>query len=294
MRKKLLLLIPCLLAHQAAHSVGQPEFVELQTNLGTIALQLDYTHAPITATNFITYVQSGFYKQTLMHRVIKGFVIQGGGYSKTDGALKTTRPAIALESNKGLGNFTGTIAMARTNDFNSATSQFFINVADNVAGNLNNLDYQNASNPGYAVFGKVIHGMGVVTKIENLKTYNQFPFTGATYNQFPFTGATTSVVFIETAYASATFPANVSKTRIMLSGSGTVTSTPNGISCGPTCLLSQTAGAALTLTATPKAGSVFSGWRGDCQGLNPNLTINTLKGNHNCTAMFSAVSTAAQ
>lgn len=255
-----------------------PDIVELQTNIGTITFQLDFTKAPISSNNFIAYVKSGFYKNTLIHRAIKGFVVQGGGYNKADGKLKTTSAPIVNESNNGLSNLTGTIAMARTSDPNSATSQFFINLSDNTF-----LDYASATNPGYAVFGTVIDGMDVARKIESLATYNDLPFTGSS-----------ELVFIENVYSSYTFDTTVSKTRIMLSGSGKVTSVPSGIDCGTRCYLAQPAAGAVKLTATPAAGYLFAGWTGDCQGFNRMITIDTLKGNHNCTAVFSKPSSTIQ
>jgi cyclophilin family peptidyl-prolyl cis-trans isomerase len=114
----------------------------------------------VTVNNFLSYVGSGFYQSTLFHRVIAGFVVQGGGY--TAGLAKQTGQAapIVLESNKGLLNTRGTVAMARTNVPDSATSEFFVNLVDNPA-----LDYQSAVSPGYAVFGTVIKGMDVVDAI---------------------------------------------------------------------------------------------------------------------------------
>ena len=140
-------------------TVPKPQ-VTLITSKGAITLELDPTIAPITTNNFLSYVASGFYKDTLFHRVIPGFVIQGGGY--VSGMLKRTSsaPAIELETNKGLSNLRGTLAMARTNVPNSATSEFFINLVDNLS-----LDYKNAANPGYAVFGSVVQGLDVVDAI---------------------------------------------------------------------------------------------------------------------------------
>ena len=139
--------------------VPKPQ-VTLFTTKGTIVLELDPTTAPISSNNYLSYVSKGFYTSTLFHRVISGFMIQGGGY--TTGLVKKTGQSapIELESNKGLSNLRGTLAMARTNVFNSATSEFFINVVDNTF-----LDYKNAGNPGYAVFGKVVQGMDVVDAI---------------------------------------------------------------------------------------------------------------------------------
>ena len=140
-------------------NVPKPQ-VTLFTTKGTVVLELDPSTAPISSNNFLSYVSKGFYTSTLFHRVIAGFMIQGGGY--TTGVVKKTGQSapIELESNKGMSNARGTLAMARTNVFNSATSEFFINVVDNTF-----LDYKNAANPGYAVFGKVVQGMDVVDKI---------------------------------------------------------------------------------------------------------------------------------
>ena len=131
--------------------------VTLITSKGSITLELDPNRAPISVNNFLSYVSKGFYRNTLFHRVIPNFVVQGGGY--TTGMVKKIDQAgpIELESNKGLSNLRGTLAMARTNLPNSATSEFFINLIDNVS-----LDFKNTANPGYAVFGKVIQGMNVV------------------------------------------------------------------------------------------------------------------------------------
>ena len=114
----------------------------------------------ITVNNFLTYVSQGFYKGTLFHRVIPGFVIQAGGYSS--GMIKKTGQAapIALETNRGLSNLRGTVAMARTNIANSATSEFYVNLVNNTS-----LDFINVSNPGYAVFGTLIQGMDTADSI---------------------------------------------------------------------------------------------------------------------------------
>lgn len=140
------------------------EIIILETNKGNIEILLDREHSPETVENFLSYVDSKFFENTVFHRVISGFMVQGGGFT-TEGIQKTTKDPIKLESNNGLSNVIGTVAMARTNDPDSATSQFFINVADNKF-----LDYTSPSNPGYAVFGKVINGMDIVDQIENIKT----------------------------------------------------------------------------------------------------------------------------
>ncbi|MCD8339894.1 MAG: peptidyl-prolyl cis-trans isomerase [Burkholderiales bacterium] len=137
--------------------------VAINTSEGTIVVDLDQKRAPKTVANFLKYVDSGFYNGTIFHRVIPGFMIQGGGFTPSMEQKKTNAP-IGLEANNGLKNNVGTIAMARTDNPNSATSQFFINVKDNSALNAT------ATNPGYAVFGKVVSGMDVVRKIERQPT----------------------------------------------------------------------------------------------------------------------------
>ena len=143
--------------------------VRLTTSQGDIVLQLDAEKAPKTVANFVQYVQAGQYSGTVFHRVIDGFMIQGGGFS-ADMVEKPTRAPIPLESGKGLSNLTGTVAMARTNSPNSATAQFFINVADNLR-----LD-GTGDGTGYAVFGKVVEGQDVVDRIRVVPTGNKAGF----------------------------------------------------------------------------------------------------------------------
>jgi cyclophilin family peptidyl-prolyl cis-trans isomerase len=137
--------------------------VVVKTSLGSVKIELYPDKAPITVANFLQYAKDGFYDGTIFHRVIPAFMIQGGGYDEQM-TRKETRDPIKNEASNGLKNETGTIAMARTSDPDSATAQFFINTKDNPA-----LDYK-AGNPGYAVFGKVTEGMDVVRKIEAVKT----------------------------------------------------------------------------------------------------------------------------
>jgi peptidyl-prolyl cis-trans isomerase A (cyclophilin A) len=140
--------------------------VKLATTLGDIVVELDAEKAPKTVDNFLQYVKSGHYDDTVFHRVIDGFMIQGGGY-KQDLQPKPTRPPIPLESRNGLSNARGTLAMARTGIPDSATAQFFINVNDNLP-----LDQANSRDGhGYAVFGKVVAGMDVVDKIKSQPTH---------------------------------------------------------------------------------------------------------------------------
>lgn len=139
------------------------DIVVIETSKGMIEVQLNREKAPITVENFLAYVNSGFYNGTVFHRVMPGFMIQGGGFTP-DGTQKPTNSPIKLESNNGLSNDVGTVAMARTSVPDSATSQFFINVANN--GFLNYAP----GNDGYAVFGKVTSGMDVVNKIAAVRT----------------------------------------------------------------------------------------------------------------------------
>jgi peptidyl-prolyl cis-trans isomerase A (cyclophilin A) len=139
--------------------------VRLKTSKGDIVLELNAEKAPVTVKNFLSYVEKKHYNGTVFHRVIDGFMIQGGGFTQAGEKLteKSTGPGIINEGKNGLKNDRGTISMARTSDPNSATAQFFINVADNEALNFPN-------NGGYAVFGKVTEGMSVVDKIKATKT----------------------------------------------------------------------------------------------------------------------------
>ena len=136
----------------------------METSLGTIEIELDRPKAPITVENFVNYANNGFFDGLCFHRVIRGFMIQGGGFTP-DGTSKDSVDPIKIESRNGLKNKAGTIAMARTSDPNSATSQFFINTVDN-----GNLDYPSFDGHGYTVFGKVVTGMDVVKKIEGVAT----------------------------------------------------------------------------------------------------------------------------
>lgn len=161
-----------LLSQTAAAAQNNPHVV-LKTNFGEIEIELYADKAPRSVENFLTYVDEGFYTDTAFHRVIDGFMIQGGGYTR-DYKRKPTHAPVHNEANNGLKNERGTIAMARTYEPHSATSQFFINVADN--------DFLNHTAPtpdgwGYTVFGKVVRGMDVVDTIRKLRTgpAGQFP-----------------------------------------------------------------------------------------------------------------------
>ena len=147
-----------------------PVIAVLETNRGVIEIELDEEAAPRTARNFIRYVEDGFFDGSIFHRVISGFMIQGGGFT-SNGTQKDTRDPIPLESNNGLKNLRGTIAMARTSDPNSATSQFFINLVDNSP-----LNYGSGQD-GYAVFGRVVSGMDVVDDIASVSTGIRGPYS---------------------------------------------------------------------------------------------------------------------
>lgn len=159
--KKLFLLVIFLLWSLTGFAANP--VVEMKTSMGVIALELDAEKAPKTVANFLQYLREGFYNGTTFHRVIDGFMIQGGGY-EAGMREKSARPSIENEATNGLKNVTGSIAMARTSDPHSAAAQFFINVANNQF-----LDHPGQDGWGYAVFGKVIRGMDVVQKISRVK-----------------------------------------------------------------------------------------------------------------------------
>lgn len=143
--------------------------ITLHTNFGDIKLQLNAEKAPLTVANFMKYVDEGFFDGTIFHRVIDGFMIQGGGFNE-DMSQKRSGEPVKNEANNGLSNRTGTVAMARTSDPHSATAQFFININDNTF-----LDFKAENNQGwgYCVFGEVVEGMDIVEKIKAVSTGNK-------------------------------------------------------------------------------------------------------------------------
>ena len=159
------------LGFAAAPSAAAAAQVRIITSFGPILVELDSVRAPKTVENFLAYVRSGFYDGTIFHRVMRGFMIQGGGFTP-DFNQKPTNSQIPNEADNGLSNATGTIAMARTSDPHSATAQFFINTVDNTM-----LDHRSKTDAGwgYAVFGKVIDGMDTVRRIEALPVYSVGP-----------------------------------------------------------------------------------------------------------------------
>ncbi|MBI5921506.1 MAG: peptidyl-prolyl cis-trans isomerase [Betaproteobacteria bacterium] len=162
--KHLVLLAVGLLLNLAAFAANPT--LEMKTSQGTLIIELYADKAPKSAANFLQYVKDGFYNGTVFHRVIDGFMIQGGGFT-SDMQQKPTRAPIENDAKNGLKNNTGTLAMARTGDPHSATAQFFINLVDNVP-----LDYPSRDGWGYAVFGKVTQGLDVVQKIAKVRTGN--------------------------------------------------------------------------------------------------------------------------
>ena len=150
---------------------SEMNMVMLETSMGNIVIELNEQAAPVTVKNFLGYVEEGFYDGTIFHRVIPGFMIQGGGLT-TEMEEKQTREAIINESNNGLKNERGTITMARKPHPDSATVQFFINHRDNAP-----LNYIENGNPGYAVFGKVIEGMDVVDAIASVQTTTRMGYS---------------------------------------------------------------------------------------------------------------------
>ena len=164
------LLAALLLSALSFTAQGKPVNVSMETSLGTIKLELDADKAPLTVANFVAYAKAGHYNGLVFHRVIKGFMIQGGGYDEGMKQRDTKAP-VKNEAKNGLKNVRGSIAMARTSDPHSASSQFFINHKDN-----DFLNYPGQDGWGYTVFGKVTAGMDVVDKIAETPTGNAPPF----------------------------------------------------------------------------------------------------------------------
>ena len=172
LRKQIFLLVFILLFTITSNIQAETTMVKMDTNQGTIMLELDADNAPNTVANFLTYAKEGFFDGTIFHRIISNFMIQGGGFTE-DMNQKTVHDPIKNEANNGLKNDNGTIAMARTGDPHSATAQFFINVQDN--SNLN-FTSETSQGWGYAVFGKVTEGMDVVNKIKATATATKGPY----------------------------------------------------------------------------------------------------------------------
>lgn len=165
------LLLGAVQAH--AQATGGPVYARFKTTLGSFTIELDAARAPLSVANFVQYVQDRHYDGTIFHRVVGGFVVQGGGFLP-DGQEKPTRPGVPNESGNGLSNRRGTVAMARTANPHSGTSQFYVNLNDNVA-----LD-PGPSRWGYAVFGRVVEGMDVIDAIARVPTGSRATFEDET------------------------------------------------------------------------------------------------------------------
>ncbi len=165
--------------------------ITLQTNHGDIAIELDFDKAPLTAANFLQYCRDNYYTNTVFHRVIGNFMIQGGGMT-ADMAQKATRAPIENEADNGLTNTVGTLAMARTSDPHSASSQFFINVANN---DFLNHSGKTAQGWGYAVFGKVVSGLDTVDKIKAVPTGRKGGHQDVPLDAVVITGVTISAAY---------------------------------------------------------------------------------------------------
>ena len=172
LRKQIFLIVFILLFTITSNIQAETTMVKMDTNQGTIMLELDADNAPNTVANFLTYAKEGFFDGTIFHRVISNFMIQGGGFTE-DMNQKTVHDPIKNEANNGLKNDNGTIAMARTGDPHSATAQFFINVKDN---DFLNFSSETPQGWGYAVFGKVTEGMDIVEKIKAAETTTKGPY----------------------------------------------------------------------------------------------------------------------
>lgn len=294
-----LLLASASIASVSAATTSQPSIVEMQTSVGTITIQLNWDKAPISSQNFLNYVNSDFYKDTFFHRIYSVYdpkdntkllirVAQGGGFDAKTMQLKTPLAAIVNEASNGLHNSIGTIAMARTTEPNSATSQFFFNITDNST----NFD-ASASNPGYAVFGEVLSGMDIVNKIGNFGTIKTAYSEGVPFSEVVECGFNFCLkkVVVEAVYTTNVIDELNSSTRIRVNGNGKVTSLPSGLSCSlasKKCTLTKSSGTAVQLIAKPVTGYEFKGWSGDCSGAITPLVLNTTK-NNNCTATFAKI-----
>lgn len=284
----------------AAATVVQPSIVEMQTSVGTVTIQLNWDKAPISSQNFLNYVKSGFYKDTFFHRIYSVFdqtdktkllirVAQGGGFDAKTMQLKTPLAPIVNEASNGLHNSVGTISMARTNEPNSATSQFFFNITDNSA----NFD-ASVGNPGYAVFGDVLAGMDIVNKIGNFATIKTAYSEGVPFGDVIDCGFNFCLkkIIVEAVYTSKVVDTINSATRITVNGNGKVTSLPAAINCGvgaKACTLLKPFGTAITLNVKPSTGYEFKGWSGDCLSAVTPLVLDTKTKNNNCTATFAKI-----
>ena len=288
-----------------------PSIIEMQTNVGTITMELNWDKAPISSKNFLDYTNKGFYKNTVFHRTVKQgiSIVQGGGLdAQTMQFKKNTSAPIKNESSNGLSNLKGTVAMARTAEPDSATSQFFFNFADNLGLNKSS---DLPAGAGYAVFANVIGGMDVVTQIGGFSILK----TSYSSDGTPYLSTVTDCgfnfclkkVIIENMYTSKVVDSINSITRVTVNGTGgKVTSLPAGISCTSTsksasksCVLTKPSGSEISLILTISKGYEFRGWSGDCSGYTTPLPLTTqitdattkvtTPKNNNCTATFAKI-----
>lgn len=256
------------------------EYVDLVTNRGTATFGLYGKDAPITTQNFLSYVDANAYTNTMIHRLVPGFVMQGGGYTIYGSPIKTFAP-IANESgvNK-IKNSQGTVAMARATASNSATSQFFINLVDNSAA----LDFGSQNAPdGYAVFANVVAGSNVVTDISGLTSFNPSVLA------FPLS-ATGTLVSVVGTYKYSLSDGATPRLRILTVAGGKVRSQPGGICSSGSCMVKVTSGQKINLVATPDKNKIFMGWAGDCVGGDRTTSIKIRDGvpsSQTCIAVFS-------
>jgi peptidyl-prolyl cis-trans isomerase B (cyclophilin B) len=310
-------------------SAKLPSIIEMQTNVGTITMQLDWNNAPKSSENFLNYTNKGFYKNTIFHNIVKngGGYIQGGVIDAQTSQPKTTldkKPLVPISNELNqpyyhLKNKANTVAMMYPKGLpDSVTSQFFFNVTSN-----NGFDKTSNSTNGYTVFANIISGIDVVNKISQ---YQIIPIslipTAVNIMDTPYTSIDTPYinkaidcgfsfclkkVIIENMYTSEVVDNINSITRVTVNGTGgSLTSSPAGINCkstmkagSKTCVLHQSLDTPVTLKATTSKGYEFRGWSGDCQGLGTPLTLitsitdtttkATTPKNNNCTATFAKI-----
>jgi len=300
MNCKSMLLASLLFAPVTSYALSdRPPFAEIETNFGTILVELDFDKAPGSAANFVSYALAGAYNNVLFHRSVKYTydpvtaptgdpygIIQTGGYNVyTPGTHISTNPPIVNESYNGLSNTAGTLGMARGTESDTATSEFFFNVTDN-----SRVFDKTTTNPGYAVFGKVLQDdYNLVKGINGLAALGKFLLTGSS------TPALFTPILIDRVYLSGTDPRSTTKVTVRASvaadakastlGFGTVScgGSSKKTACTTTKPISKTK--VLQLKATPQKNSAFTGWRGDCQGYK-NPILLPLTRNFNCTATF--------
>lgn len=265
----------------AADKTKVTVYTDLVTDKGTITVGLNGDAAPGTVNNFLQYVNAGLYADSIFHRLVPNFALQGGGVNVYGKPISTFAPIANEAGTSGLSNVAGTIAMARTNDPNSATSQFFFNLVDNSSV----LDYGSVNAPaGYAVFGAVVAGAPVVATIAALTPFN------SSSTPFP-VSPSGQMVLINGAYGYSLAQAAIPRLRILITGngSGTVRTQPGGVCNSGMCPYTVKTGQKISLKAISASNSYFAGWSGDCVGGNAAISIVTSKAtpsSTNCVANF--------